>query len=377
MKQSKLRILRRCEFWVCLLLLPDFAATGAVRVKDIAEIRGLDKVQLVGYSLVVGLDGTGDGRRSLFTQQSIRNLLYRFGLSVTDERMNTRNVAAVMVTSMLSPFDKKGGTVDVVVSSMGDATSLEGGTLLLTPLMGKDNQVYAHAQGTISVGGVNIETTGGERFRKNYTMVGRVPGGALVDREIPFSLGDGGSIDLLLKEPDFTTAFRVAQAVDSLFGDAIAAPMDASTISVTIPTQYSDPRNLVRMIAQLESAEVIPDQIARVVINERTGTVVVGGNVRLSEAAISQGDLTVRISSMPVISQPQPFSQGETVVTTQTMTEVTEGEAGNTVMVLNEPASVNELAQGLNALKVSARDIISIFQALKQAGALQAELVIM
>ena len=369
-------------FWESLLLLGIlFASTlhSEVRIKDIATIRGLSDVQLVGYSLVVGLDGTGDGRRSLFTQQSLRNMLYRFGISMTDERMRTKNVAAVMVTASLSPFNKIGGNLDVVVSSMGDATSLEGGTLLLTPLVGNDGQVYASAQGNISVGGVTIQTTGGERYRKNYSLVGRVPNGASVEREIPLTLGAQGTVDLLLREPDFTTAVRIADAVDNTFGGTIANPLDAATVTITIPDQYNEPTQLVRMISRLEMIEVVPDQIARVVINERTGTVVVGGNVRLSTVAVSQGDLTVKISAIPIVSQPQPFAQGQTVVVPQTMTTVSDrGEGGeDTVMVLNEPASVSDLADALNALKVTPRDIISIFQAIKQAGAMQAELVIM
>ena len=363
--------------WLSLLFCIILGQGGAarVRIKDIADIRGLSSVQLVGYSLVVGLDGTGDGRRSLFTQQSIRNMLQNFGLTVDDERMTTRNVAAVMVTAVISPFSKVGSKVDVVVSSMGDASSLEGGTLLLTPLQGKDGSSYAYAQGSVSIGGVNIETIGGERFRKNYALVGRVPNGAIVEQNIPVSLGEEGTIDLLLKEPDFTTAMRVAQAVDSAFGAEIAYPMDAATIHIEVPDAYNDARRMVSMIAMLESIEVVPDQVARVVINERTGTIVVGGHVRLSAAAVSQGDLTVKISTVPVISQPSAFSQGETVVVPQTMTTVE--ESAENVMVLNEPASVSDLADALNALQVSPRDIISIFQALKQAGALQAELIIM
>lgn len=375
-EMRKKRLLYSLTIGLVLIFFIGQSLMAEVRLKDIATIRGLQKVQLVGYSLVVGLDGTGDGRRSLFTQQSIRNMLYQFGLSVTDERMSTRNVAGVMVTATLSPFAKSGSQVDVVVSSMGDASSLEGGTLLLTPLLGTDGQIYARAQGSISIGGVNIETMGGERFRKNYALVGRVPGGGLVERETPAQLGQNGAFELLLRDPDFTTAVRVAEAVDNTFGNAIANPLDAATITVAIPPEFADQGQLVRLIAQLEAVEVLPDQIARVVINERTGTVVVGGNVRLSEAAVSQGDLTVRISAVPIISQPQPFSQGETIVATQTMTDVTEGEE-NAVMVLNEPTDVNDLANALNALQVTPREIISIFQALKQAGALQAELVIM
>lgn len=374
-KNHRLIVLRL--FLLGCIVFPRWG-TAEVRIKDIATIRGLTRIQLVGYSLVVGLDGTGDGRRSLFTQQSIRNMLYQFGINVTDERMVTRNVAAVMVTATLSPFSKPGSSVDVIVSSMGDATSLEGGTLILTPLMGRDGQSYAHAQGSVSIGGVNIETAGGERYRKNYALVGRVPNGAMVERGMPVNLGAGGTIELLLHEPDFTTASRIALAVDSTFGGTIAFPLDAATVSINIPTEYNDSGQLVRMIAMLEAVQVIPDQVARVVINERTGTVVVGGNVRLSPSAVSQGDLTVKISAVPIISQPSPFSQGETVVAQQTMTTVSEGQGEqNAVMVLDEPANVSDLANALNALKVSPRDIISIFQALKQAGALQAELVIM
>jgi len=233
--------------------------------------------------------------------QSVRNMLQTFGITVNDNRLYTRNVAAVMVTAEITPFSKKGSQVDVVVSSMGDASSLEGGTLLMTPLIGKDNQVYAHAQGNVSIGGVNIETIGGERYRKNYALVGRVPNGAVVEREIPVEWGKDGKLEIVLKEPK---------------------------------------------------------------------------NVKLTSAAVCQGNLTVKISAFPVISQPQPFSQGQTVVTQQTVTNVTE-QGGDRVMVLNEPATVADLAKTLNALSVSARDIISIFQALKQAGSLKAELVIM
>ena len=375
MKKQKSVFRRAVGLTLLFSLVLGQVGAAPVRIKDIADVRGLSDVQLIGYSLVVGLDGTGDGRRSLFTQQSIRNMLQNFGLTVDDDRMTTRNVAAVMVTSVISPFSKVGSAVDVVVSSMGDASSLEGGTLLLTPMQGKDGTSYAYAQGSVSIGGVNIETIGGERFRKNYALVGRVPNGAIVEQNIPISLGEGGTIDLLLKNPDFTTALRVAQAVDSAFGGEIAFPMDAATIHIEVPTEYNDARQMVRMIALLESIEVEPDQVARVVINERTGTIVVGGNVRLSEAAVSQGNLTVKISTVPIVSQPSAFSQGETVVVPQTMTTVSEG--ADNMMVLNEPANVSDLANALNALQVAPRDIISIFQALKQAGALQAELIIM
>jgi len=366
----------RSSIFIMLLFLYVSDGFSSVRIKDIAALKGFTKERLVGYSLVVGLDGTGDGRRSLITSQSVRNMLQTFGITVNDNRLYTRNVAAVMVTAEITPFSKKGSQVDVVVSSMGDASSLEGGTLLMTPLIGKDNQVYAHAQGNVSIGGVNIETIGGERYRKNYALVGRVPNGAVVEREIPVEWGKDGKLEIVLKEPDFTTITRIATAIDSAFGNQIAEPVDAASLSVTIPADYNSQAGIVRMVANLESINISPDQIARVVINERTGTVVVGKNVKLTSAAVCQGNLTVKISAFPVISQPQPFSQGQTVVTQQTVTNVTE-QGGDRVMVLNEPATVADLAKTLNALSVSARDIISIFQALKQAGSLKAELVIM
>jgi len=359
-----------------VLMSGGIPAVSSVRIKDIATLKGYRKEQLVGYSLVVGLDGTGDGRRSLVTSQAVRNMLQNFGITVNDDRLYTRNVAAVMVTAHITPFSKKGSMADVIVSSLGDASSLEGGTLLMTPLVGKNNQVYAFAQGSVSIGGVNIETIGGERYRKNYALVGRVPDGAVIEKEIPVDWGSDGTLELVLKEPDFTTVSRMATAIDSAFGSRIATPLDAASLSVQIPDDFSSRAGIVTMVASLESITVSPDQIAKVVINERTGTVVIGKNVKLTTAAVVQGNLTVKISAFPVISQPQPFSQGQTVVVPQTVTDVSE-QGGDKVMVLNEPATVSDLAKTLNALNVSARDIISIFQALKQSGSLKARLVIM
>ncbi len=344
-----------------------------VRIKDIATLRGISKTQLVGYSLVVGLNGTGDGRRSLFTQQAVRNMLRTFGLALEDKRLNMRNVAAVMLTAEMQPFLRQGSSMDVVVSSMGDATSLEGGTLLRSPLIGPDGQVYGQAQGSLSVGGINIETMAGGRFRRNHALVGRVPGGVIIEREMANTLGQNGQLQLLLREPDFTTALRIANAVDSVFNAAIANPLDAGTIEIQIPPEFQN--QVVRLMAQLENITVIPDQIARVVINERTGTIVVGGNVRLSPVAVSQGNLTVSIQAQPFISQPLPLTAGATVAGTQTTTTV--NEQGTQLTVLPEPTDVSALAQALNDLQVQPRDVIAIFQALKQAGSLQAELVIM
>lgn len=365
--------INRTTVMLLMSLLLGTTAAGQVRIKDVADVRGVAKSQLVGYSLVTGLGGTGD-RRSTFTRQAIRNMLQNFGLTLDDQRISARNVAAVMVTATVSSFDKTESSVDVVVSSLGDAGSLEGGVLLRTPLQDGNGNVYAWAQGSVSVGGINVEAAGGSRYRRNVAVTGLVPGGAVIVRELPLSLAADGDLELMLREPDFTTALRISEAVDNILGEQLANPVDAATVSVTVPEQYQG--QMVRMIALLEAVEVEPDQTARVVINERTGTVVVGGRVRLSEAAVSQGDLTVRIHAMPVVSQPGPFSQGTTVAAVQTEAEVSE-ENGRQMMVLNEASNVSDLARALNALNVSPREIISIFQALKRAGALQAELELM
>lgn len=360
---------------LCMCLLPGLGRAG-VRVKDLVTVEGARETPLVGYGLVVGLDGTGDGRNSMVTVRSVRNMLLRFNIEVPQERLVARNVAAVMVTASLPAFVRAGARLDVTVSSLGDARSLEGGTLLLTPLTDHEGTVYGVAQGPVSVGGFNVETIGGERYRKNYSVVGRVPRGLLVERSAPSSLPQQGKLALSLKEPDFTSAMRVASAVDSALGLKVAKPLDASTIEVEIPEEFQGSDGIVRLLATIEGLEVNPDQVARVVINERTGTVVVGKEVRLEEAAVSHGNLTIQVRAIPVISQPAAFSQGRTVVVPQTMTTVTENAKGS-VMLMEGTATVSDLAQALNALKVTPRDMISIFQALKQAGALRAELVIM
>jgi len=344
-----------------------------IRIKDVADIQGVAKSQIVGYSLVTGLGGTGD-RRSTFTRQAIRNMLKSFGLTLDDKRIMARNVAAVMVTAEITAFNKQGSTIDVVVSSLGDASSLEGGVLLRTPLVDGLQMQHAWAQGSVSIGGLSVKTTGGASFRKNVAVTGLVPGGAIISQELGLDIGSGGIINYILKKPDFTTALRIAEAVDSTLGSAAANPLDAATVAVTVPADYQG--KLVRLIARLESVEIVPDQKARVVINERTGTVVVGGRVRLSEAAVSQGDLTVKIYAMPFVSQPNQFGAGQTVAGTQTAATVDE-KSNRKIMVLNESSDVNDLATALNSLNVSPREIISIFQALKRAGALNADLVIM
>jgi flagellar P-ring protein precursor FlgI len=367
---------------LCLLLFviaifyPRPTAIAAVRLKELVEIKGLQDHQLIGYSLVVGLDGTGDSRRSAVTMQAVKNMMQKFGLNIPPNSMGIKNVASVMVTTNLSAFSKVGSRLDVLVSSIGDANSLEGGTLLSTPLLSSDNQIFAQAQGAVSIGGFNIETMSGERFRKNYALVGRVPNGAIVMRELTSTLANEGKLELMLREPDFTSAVRIADAINNQLGNQNTTAFDAGTVIIQLPDQNMEADQLVRTIASIEAIEVEPDQEAKVVINERTGTVVVGQNVQLAPAAVSHGNLTIRVSSAPYVSQPPAFSGGQTVVVPQTSTTVTE-ESGTYMASFDKMANVNDLAQMMNSLRVSPRDMIAIFQALKQAGSLRAKLVIM
>jgi len=354
-----------------LLLTGTIPAIGQSRVKDLATIEGLNDIPLVGYGIVVGLDGTGDSPRSLFTNQALSNMLERFGISVTSDRVRVRNVAAVMVTARLSPFAKPGQTVDVMVSSMGDARSLQGGTLLLSPLIGPNERVYGIAQGAVSIGGFAVES-GGVSVRQNSSSVGRIPGGFLVEVEQGNSLEGVETFRYALMDPDFTTAKRIETAVNEVVGAAIATAIDPVSINLTVPPNY--PGGVLGLISDTESILVAPDVNARVVINERTGTVIIGDGVRLSSVAISHGALSISITNTPVVSQPGPFSQGQTSV--QRATQVQVQQQGTGVVVIQQSANVGDVAGALNNLGVTPRDIIAIFQALKSAGALQAELVI-
>jgi flagellar P-ring protein precursor FlgI len=348
---------------------------GAVRIKDIAKVQGTSRIPLVGYGLVVGLDGSGDGRGARFTAQSVANMMERMGISVSPDRIKVDNVAAVMLTARLSPFVKKGSAIDVTVSSVGDASSLQGGTLLLTPLASADGSVYATAQGAVSIGGFNFEAKDSDRFTKNHALVGRVPNGALVERELEVETETGRELRIVLAHADYTTAARLADAVDEAFDDEIATPLDAGTVAISVSAEDRTPGGMVRLIEQIEAVEVEPDAVARVVVNEKTGTIVAGSHVTLSAVAVSHGNLSIEIRGTPVISQPRPFSMGRTVVTTETEMGVREQQAR--LMVLEESTSVGDVAKALNALGVSPRDMIAIFQALKQAGALRAELIVL
>lgn len=360
------------KIFVLILLIVSIAS--ATRIKDIAYVKGVNDYQVIGYGLVVGLNGTGDSQMSIFTEQSVASMLKRFGITLTQSQVRMRNVAAVMVVASIPPFASNGASVDVTVSSMGDATSLQGGALLLTDLIGQDGKVYSTAQGPLSVGGFNIRAAGTE-VQRNFTTTGRIPNGGLVQQSPPIDFVNNWVLSIVLSQQDFTTANRVADVINQNVKSKIADAIDGGTINVQVPQAFQSKEKVVQFVAQIESLQVVPDVVARVVINERTGTVVVGQNVTVLPVAISHGNLNIEIQALPVISQPAPFSQGQTVVTQAATAQVTQEE--NSMVAINGAATVQDIATALNSLKVRPRDIIAIFQALKAAGALKAELVIM
>jgi len=354
---------------VCMALVLWAAPSEAVRIKDIASFKGVRSNQLVGYGLVVGLNGTGDGNKSSFTIQSMVSMMEKMGVTVNANEIKVKNVAAVMVTADLPPFATTGSQIDALVSSIGDAQNLQGGTLLLTPLKAINGDVYAMAQGPVNTGGFSAEGAGAS-VSKNFPTVGRLIGGATVEKEINVDFNGRTSLTLSLQSPDFTTAARVTDAINASFDESIASANDAGTVQLIVPPAYSG--NIVKMVAMIEKIEVTPDQTARVIINERTGTVVMGENVRISTIAIAHGNLSVVIKENPVVFQPEPFSKGETVVALDTHLDVDEGQAQ--LVTLQTGASIGDVVKALNALGVSPRDLIAIFQAIKSAGALQADL---
>lgn len=359
---------------ILVILLFFVSTAGATRIKDIAYVKGVNDYQVIGYGLVVGLNGSGDSQISTFTEQSVASMLKRFGITVAQSQLRMRNVAAVMVVASIPPFASNGASVNVTISSMGDATSLQGGALLLTELIGQDGKVYSTAQGPLSVGGFDVRA-GGTQVQRNFTTTGRIPNGGLVQQSPPIDFINNWMLSLVLSEEDFTTANRVADVINQSTGSKIADAIDGGTIDVQVPQLFQSKDKVVQFIAQIESLQVVPDVMARVVINERTGTVVVGQNVTVLPVAISHGSLNIEIQATPVISQPAPYSQGQTVVTQATTAQVSQEE--NPVTAIEGAATVQDIATALNSLKVKPRDIIAIFQALKAAGALKAQLVIM
>lgn len=362
----------RDRFTVILLALLVMAAPAmADRLKDLARVQGVRNNQLVGYGLVVGLDGTGDS--APFTNQTFRNMMNQFGITLPEGvNPNTDNVAAVTVSATLPPFAKRGQEIDITVSSIGNADSLRGGTLLMTPLKGADGQIYAVAQGNLVVGGFGAQGQDGSRITVNVPSVGRIPNGATIEREVasPFTQGDTITFNLL--RPDFTTARRVVEAVNGLLGPDMAYAHDATSVSVRAPR---DPSQRVSFLSVLENIEVDPaEEAAKVVINSRTGTIVVGQNVHVSPAAVTHGNLTVTIQENPEVQQPAPFSQGQTAV-----------EPDSQIAVSQEPArmfrfgptvTLNDIVQAVNQVGAAPGDVMAVLEALKQAGALRAELIV-
>jgi flagellar P-ring protein FlgI len=357
-----------------LLALPT-AALAQMRIKDLVEVEGVRGNQLLGYGLVVGLNGTGDRlQNSPFTQQSLEGMLERLGVNITGLNVKTRNVAAVMVMAELPPFPRQGTRVDVSISTMGDAKSLAGGNLIATPLLGADGKIYAVAQGPVATSGYSVEGAAAS-VTKGVPTSGRVANGAIVEREVDFDLDSLSRVRLALRNPDFSTANRIAAAVNQTLGSGTARALDPSTVDLLVPAGYQG--NVAGLLTRIETLPVKPDQVARVVIDEQSGTIVMGENVRISTVAIAQGNLTVRVEETPQVSQPAPFAQqGQTVVVPRTQINVDEGE-GKRINVLEGGVSLRDLVNGLNRLGATPRDTIVILQAIKAAGALHAELEVM
>jgi flagellar P-ring protein precursor FlgI len=356
---------------ILLILLATAQSALAIRIKDIASFDGVRDNQLIGYGLVVGLNGSGDSDQTRFPVQSLVNALERMGISINRADITVKNVAAVMVTATLPPFAKQGTALDVLVSSLGDAKSIAGGTLLMTSLKGGDSQVYAVAQGGVLT---NSFSYGGQAAsaQKNHPTAGRVPSGALVERELPNTLADRSTLRLNLRQPDFTTASRMAAAINGKFQTQLASCADPGAVTLQIPDSYRG--RTVEFAADLERLEVQPDNPAKVVLNERTGTIVMGDNVRIATVAVSHGNLTLYIKETPQVSQPAPLSKGETKVVPRTTVKVSEGEGG--LALVREGANIGDVVRALNALGVTPRDLIGIMQSIKAAGALQAELTV-
>jgi len=364
-----LRTLALLLLCLAFLAVAGIAPANAVRLKDIATFSGVRNNELVGYGLVVGLGGTGDSNTSEFTIRSLANMLEKMGVNVNTSNLKPKNTAAVMVTARMPSSSRPGSQLDVTVSSMGDAKSLLGGVLLLTPLRGLDGRVYAIGQGPLTLGGYSAEGQA-TTAQKNVTTVARIPNGATVEREVPFQFNRQEGLTINLSgTPDFGTAMQVVGRINRAIGGGYAKAMDPATIQVSIPPRFQN--NIVPLVASLENLDISPDSKARVVVDEKTGTVVLGGNVRLSRVAVAHGNLQIVVSETPQVSQPGPFAQGQTVVTPQTGVKVKEQ---NNRLLLMEGATLQELVDGLNSVGATPRDLISILRTLKSAGSLQADL---
>ncbi|MDP1731296.1 MAG: flagellar basal body P-ring protein FlgI [Devosia sp.] len=349
------------------------ADAAAARIKDIVDIEGVRENQLVGYGLVVGLNGTGDRlNNSPFTRQSLQAMLERLGVNTRGENMRTANVAAVMVTANLPPFATQGSRLDVNVSALGDAASLQGGTLLVTPLLGADGEVYAIAQGSVLINGFKASGDAATVI-SGVPTTGRISSGGLIEREIGFTLGAQRSLRLALRNPDLTTARRVALSINDFIGVPTATPEDPATIRINLPRGFNG--NIVDLLTDIEQLVVETDQPAKIIIDENSGIIVMGKDVRVSTVAVAQSNLTVTIAESPVVVQPLPFSLGETAV--EPRTDLTVGQTDSKLAVVPESVTLQQLVDGLNALGISPRDLIAILQAIKATGALQAEIEVL
>jgi flagellar P-ring protein FlgI len=348
------------------------AHASTSRIKDIVEIEGVRDNLLVGYGLVVGLNGTGDSiANSPFTQQSLIGMLERFGVNVRDQNFKTQNVAAVMVTATLPPFSAQGSRIDISISSLGNASDLRGGTLLVTPLVGADGEVYAIAQGPITTNAFQVDGSA-SKVVQNVPTAGRIANGAIVEREIDFALNDMNKVRLSLRNPDFTTSRRIADTINRSLKSSNAVATDPNTVHVTVPQNFKG--KMFDLLAEIEQLQVVPDAVAKVIVDEKSGTIVMGKDVRISEVAIAQGNLTIRITETPQVSQPNAFSAGgTTAVVPRTDISINNGE-GNKITVMPAGVTIQELVGSLNALGVTPRDIITILQSIKAAGALQADI---
>ncbi|GLQ08988.1 flagellar P-ring protein 1 [Devosia yakushimensis] len=369
-----LRRLAATTLSAALLLAPMADAfAAAARIKDIVDMEGIRENQLVGYGLVVGLNGTGDRlNNSPFTKQSLQSMLERLGVNTAGENVRTANVAAVMVTANLPPFGTQGSRIDVSVAALGDADSLQGGTLLVTPLLGADGEVYAIAQGPVNINGFKAQGDSATVI-SGVPTTGRISSGAVIEREIDFHLGSQTSLRLALRNPDLTTARRIALSINDFIGVPTATPEDPATVRVTLPRGFNG--NIVDLLTDIEQLMVETDQPAKIVIDENSGIIVMGKDVRVSSVAVAQSNLTVTIAENPTIVQPAPFSNGVTAVEPSTDLEVFASDKA--LAVVNESVTLQELVDGLNALGIAPRDLIAILQAIKATGALQAEIEVL
>jgi len=354
-------------------MLPSGPASATSRIKDLANIEGVRQNQLIGYGLVVGLNGTGDTLNNIpFTKQSLQAMLERMGVNIRGATIRTGNVAAVMVTGNLPAFATQGTRMDVTVSALGDAKSLQGGTLLVTPLLGADGNVYAVAQGSLAIGGFQAEGAAASITRGVPTN-GRIVNGAIIEREIEFALNRLPNVRLALRNADLTTAKRIAAAVNDYLGTRTAEPIDPSTVQLSIPKEFKG--NVVALLTEIEQLQVEPDNGAKIIIDERSGIIVMGRDVRVATVAVAQGNLTVSISESPQVSQPNPLSRGRTVVTPNTRIGVQED--GKKLALVKDGVSLQQLVDGLNGLGIGPRDLIGILQAIKAAGAIEADIEVM